>query len=148
MKSAGRALKTPRCSFQLAHERLAAAFFTYSAGHDYLALPPRLQVFALELLACRCSYTKTCAMFGFCFMLDKRCRQFFAFHKHAMLDNGRVSSASLVFFAILFVRATSKNISPDCAPPFIHRLHVYKLWDKGHYLMDICTNSMRNVLQG
>ena len=64
-------------------------------------------------------------MFGFCFMLGKNCRQFFAFHRHTICGNGPVSSASLVFVAILFVRATSKKkFACDCAPPFIRELHV------------------------
>ena len=48
-------------------------------------------------------------MFGFCFILGKNCRQFFAFHRHTTCGNGRVSSASLVFVAILFLQASSKK---------------------------------------
>ena len=59
-------------------------------------------------------------MFGFCFMLGKRCRQFFSLHRHTMCGNRRVSSASLVFVAILFVRATSKKNLPVTVHPLLY----------------------------
>ena len=51
---------------------------------------------ACELQAYCCSCTKTCVMFGFCFMVRKRYREFFAFHRYTMCCNGHVSSAYLV----------------------------------------------------
>ena len=65
-------------------------------------------------------------MFGFCFMLGKNCRQFFAFHRHTICGNGPVSSASLVFVAILFVRATSKKNLPVTVHPLLYANCTFK----------------------
>ena len=98
----------PHWSFQLTHERLAAAFFADSVGRGYLVQPPRLQAFAREL-------------------------QFFAFHRNTICGNGCVSSASLVFVAISFVRAMSKKL-----PVTVHTLLYVKVHAKKWYKSAKC----------
>ena len=73
LKSAGRALKTPRWSFQLAHERLAAAFFADSAGRGYLAQPPRLcgcLLASCQLAVARARRPVRCLAFALCWVRD------------------------------------------------------------------------------
>ena len=72
VKRAGRALKTPRWSFQLAHERFAAAFFADSAGRGYLAQSPRLQVLlaSCQLAVARIRGPVRCLAFALCWVRD------------------------------------------------------------------------------
>ena len=59
-------------------------------------------------------------MFGFCFMLGKRC------HRHTICGNRSVSSASLLFVAILFVRATLKKNLPVTVHPLLYADCTFK----------------------